>query len=538
MSTDSITHDARNRGVTATDVVGDGALTRRDAALALTAILLLAFGLRLWGLGRASLWSDEAFTYWWTQVPLATLWGPRAALETNPPLYYTVAWAAQHLLGSGEWALRLPSALFGTAGVAVVFFLGALVGGRATGLIAALLTAVAAPHVYYSQDARTYALLSLAGTAAVTGALLFCRTATGFGMRASTWLGLALYASCALIALYSHNTGFLLPLIANLAVIAWWLTASRRPAVLAAWLCTNLVVLAGWSWWLPAVLHQAGGTDSISWLSQPSLHWAFRDFTRLYGLRYLPWPPLAQLLPGCVVLATALLALWLRPGVETTALAAFTFGVPGFLFLLGLAQRPVWIERAFFWPLPLCLTLVAVTGTHLRPKAAAAALFGVVLLIELGDLGLFEARPQKEPYGSVVARIKAAQGPRDALLLVPETPIMSILLYGSRAGLAMPTYSTVPKTQAPRMGMPYDLLSQEPSFPGMPTFLRLDDLRRLTADHDRLWVLYRRRNVVDPQGKVATALRGTGRIVRDDRLPPFLELVLMETRSPPAHASP
>ena len=141
----------------------------RGAAGALAAVMCLALAVRLLDLGQELLWGDEAFTWWWTRQPLAGQWGSNAALEPDPPLFYTIAWLSTELLGNDERALRLPSALLGTLGVGAVFLVGRTAGGTRTGLLAALLTAIAAPHVYYSQEARTYALLSLLGTLAVWG---------------------------------------------------------------------------------------------------------------------------------------------------------------------------------------------------------------------------------------------------------------------------------------------------------------------------------------------------------------------------------
>ena len=54
---------------------------------------------------------------------------------------------ASALLGLGEFAVRLPAALIGTATVYVLYLLGSAVAGRGTGLLAALLLAISPWHV-------------------------------------------------------------------------------------------------------------------------------------------------------------------------------------------------------------------------------------------------------------------------------------------------------------------------------------------------------------------------------------------------------
>jgi hypothetical protein len=82
--------------------------------------------------------------------------------ESTPPLYYALAWLWSRVFGSGEVGLRSLSALAGTASIAVVY-LGAraLPLPRRPGLIAAAIVAVNPVLIWFSQDARAYALVFL-----------------------------------------------------------------------------------------------------------------------------------------------------------------------------------------------------------------------------------------------------------------------------------------------------------------------------------------------------------------------------------------
>jgi 4-amino-4-deoxy-L-arabinose transferase-like glycosyltransferase len=498
-------------------------------AIALASVLVLALVLRLVDLGGESFWNDEAFTWWWIQQPLGDLWGPNAAQETNPPLYYTIAWFGRRLFGDGEAALRLPSVLFGTLGVGAVFLLGRAVGGTPAGFLAALLTAAAAPHIYYSQEARTYALLSLLGTLAVLGLLSFFRHAApaGGARRPGVW-GLALYVLATIGALYAHNTAVLLPLIANIAALGWWLAGPRSLRTAALWLGANLLVLLAWSWWLSRFAGLIDDAPSLEWMSQPSPGWAMRDFVRLYGLRYLLDQKLAQILSGLIVLGLAGLACILRPGVATLTLLGFVLGVPVLLFAIGAIATPVWIERTLFWPLPLGLTLVAVAITQLRRPWARRAAVALVLGIALINFGLYHLGHRKEPYREALATIEGARHSGDALLLVPTTTVMSTTYYAEQRGLVLDTYVVVPGSAKRSMGSPYDTaLLQSPDAP-WPTFLGLDELERIAGEQARVWVLYRRRDNADPQDLVKAALSRFAQLTESMPLPPMLELALYE----------
>ena len=129
----------------------------------LAALTLLAAALRLSTLHLQSFWYDEAFTP--VHVLHPSLWATLRSFvhtENTPPLWYVIAWADSRVLGSGEIALRLPSALAGIATVPVAWAIGReLTGRRVTAIAAAALVAVNPLFVWYSQEARAYALFVL-----------------------------------------------------------------------------------------------------------------------------------------------------------------------------------------------------------------------------------------------------------------------------------------------------------------------------------------------------------------------------------------
>jgi uncharacterized membrane protein len=84
----------------------------------LAAIGLLAAVLRVSTLNLQSFWYDEAFTP--VHVLHPSLWETLRSVvhtENTPPLWYVIAWADARVLGTGEIALRLPSAIAGIATV-------------------------------------------------------------------------------------------------------------------------------------------------------------------------------------------------------------------------------------------------------------------------------------------------------------------------------------------------------------------------------------------------------------------------------------
>jgi len=156
----------------------EGAVTRGEIiaiALLLAAIAVAAF-LRFDQLGAPSYWLDELLGDQLTTHHAATApwWRWITGLEhEHGPLFYAAQLAAR-VTGHDEFAGRLPAALFGLAAIPLVFFAARELGGWAAGIAAAIVLAASPLHVYYSREARPYALLMLL-TAVMLVALLRMR---------------------------------------------------------------------------------------------------------------------------------------------------------------------------------------------------------------------------------------------------------------------------------------------------------------------------------------------------------------------------
>jgi 4-amino-4-deoxy-L-arabinose transferase-like glycosyltransferase len=219
----------------------------------LAALTLLAAALRLSTLDLQSFWYDEAFTP--VHVLHPSLWETLRAVvhsENTPPLWYVIAWADARVLGTGEVALRLPSALAGIAVVPVAWAIGREIEGtpaRRAAIACALLTSVDPLFVWYSQEARAYGLFVLTGALAL---LCFLRAE-----REPTRSRMALFALCGALALLSHY--FAVFLLIPMALWLLWAPRTRR-AALPALGALALVGLA----LLPLISAQGGhGTQWI-----------------------------------------------------------------------------------------------------------------------------------------------------------------------------------------------------------------------------------------------------------------------------------
>jgi hypothetical protein len=197
--------------------------SQRDVTLALLAICAVAAAIRFATLGIQSFDFDEAYTVGIVSGSLGHALHQIPVTESTPPLYYTLAWLWAQVFGVSAFGLRSLSALLGTALVPVAFRIGRRLASERAGLVAALLTAVNPFLVWYSQEARTYALLALLSAVSFWA---FVRALDDPQPR-RLWL----WALASAAAVLSHYfAGYLV------AVEAVWLvfTTRRRSSIVAA----------------------------------------------------------------------------------------------------------------------------------------------------------------------------------------------------------------------------------------------------------------------------------------------------------------
>ncbi len=187
----------------------------------LAVVVLVGAGLRFSTLGHQSYWFDESATVDIVSGDLGHALAAIPETESTPPLYYLVAWSWANLFGTGEAALRSLSALFGTATIIVAFAVGRHVAGGRGGIVTAALIAVNPLLIWYSQEARAYALLVLLAGISL---LFFLRT-----VAAPTRKNLAAWTAASCLTIATHYFGVFI-----VAAQALWLSGLGRGRVVSA----------------------------------------------------------------------------------------------------------------------------------------------------------------------------------------------------------------------------------------------------------------------------------------------------------------
>lgn len=95
----------------------------------------------------------------WSRYRLGFLMFSVTLGDTHPPLQFLISWLARALLGESEWALSLPSVLFGVGAMFLLWRWAVQTHRGVAGLAALGLMTLSVYHVYWSQHPRMYSLL-------------------------------------------------------------------------------------------------------------------------------------------------------------------------------------------------------------------------------------------------------------------------------------------------------------------------------------------------------------------------------------------
>jgi mannosyltransferase len=324
-------------------------------------LLALACLVRAFHLGFQSLWIDELEEGTVARLPLDQLLASvRSSAGDSPLDDFGVRLVTSPFPHPGTIETRLWAFMVGSAAVLIVFLAAKeAFQSRTAGVVAALVLAFMPVAVFYSQEARPYALVMLM---AALNLWLFARA-----LRVGGWAW-AWFCLSVTLAIYTHYYLALL-VIGELVT----LVVLRK-----AWGCVALILggAANLPWAVYAVPHQLGRPHDYATLAPFSVTTLFKAWTDVLS-------PTAE--RGVVLAGLALLAAGLAAAVYGRSPAAF---VAGFACLIAIPFAwSIDVHGSFYFSvrqvmfvLPCLAILVGGASTMIRPREVALLLAAWLLL--------------------------------------------------------------------------------------------------------------------------------------------------------------
>jgi mannosyltransferase len=338
---------------------------------------VVTFGVMLAGISVPSYWRDEAATLAAVKRPFGDMIQMLGNVDAVHGAYYMLMWVVVRLFGTGEFALRLPSAIAMAVAAGFVAALGRRLVSPRAGLAAGVLFAVVPDISLYGQDARSYAMVTAMAT--IASYVLIRALGAWHGHQRRWWIIYAISVALlgilnifGLLLVAAHGVTILLRMIrpepgqSRRALLLRWLAAACAGLLVAS----PLIVL-GW--------RQRG---QLSWLTAPG-YAGLTSVTKLIGPPAMSLTVLAALVAGIVVTVIRAperkLPAWLSslPGLCLPWLI-----LPPAILLIGSAVTPVYNFRYILFCVPAAVLL---GGAGL---AALGRIAGTVALVLVAVLSL------------------------------------------------------------------------------------------------------------------------------------------------------
>ncbi len=385
-------------------------------------VFLSALLLRLAGIGARPFWLDEVFTLQRVSMKPGALVMDSFQNHHMPSYFLLLRPFAD--LAHPEFWLRLPSAVFGAIAVTLVFCITWHIAGRLAACFAALIIGLSPTFLAFSQEARSYTLVTTLILIALYGLVRLAQdpVAAAQPLRSPSvrigWLCFILGTTAALGVLAD---GLLWFITANLIAIVLTFTGTGRGGFMRNMLKADMLILmlVAPLYTLLGIYQAKAFAQTLAWippLNASQLWYSFGSVflmhladTVTFQMVDQPGAVLVWMIDGALALAVAA-AIWrlrIRPAILTVLIISLVF-VPLLLTVVSLWQ-PILLPRYILWsaaPFAIIAGIGAATllnGLGARGQILAVAATGALLLANMLPYYKAETKPRWDIAAQMLA---------------------------------------------------------------------------------------------------------------------------------------
>lgn len=340
-------------------------------------IVVIAIGVRLVGITKASVWHDEGFSAMLAGRDWVGIW-LGSARDVHPPLYYELLHLWTVIFGNSVFAIRSLSMVAGVLIVVLGTFLTKKISTKHTAILAGLILALNPFLVRYSQEARMYGVLGVFLLIALIGVIYMVDNP-------KKWLGYVLYIFGITLGLYTHYFTALVVIAIWLYVAGLLLIKNKNKLLLNyRWWLANIVAVLLFLPWLPNIIAQLTRGQGLGWLPKTSLQtfhdtmWQFFTFTDAHRLTQVVY----WFIPLLVIAATVYV--WIKDDTKykySRLLILFSF-IPMLLAIGASFYRPMFHERYFaFAIIGICIVIAMAVSKLAQTRLWLGSIIALLLIM-------------------------------------------------------------------------------------------------------------------------------------------------------------
>lgn len=409
-------------------------------------LFVLCIGLlaRLLHIERQPFWLDEALTFQRIHLGTGSLIADSYANRHMPSYFLLLQLISQ--FNPADVMLRIPSALFGTLSIGMVFAIARRVGGRSAAIVAGLLMALSPLQVQYGQEARSYTLVTLLITIALWGLVRLAqnpaRASLDFRHRDFDWCSWMSYVFGTIGALDVLGDAAPWLIAANASLFLIWHGLLRReqsPAPRISfrrnWLLSAAIILACCLPFYGAILAASDGRilQNFNWI--PPLSWQTLKVAaksaylmRMAAVVRFSVLPTAVPLLGLLVATLAAVGFWrMRNRLEGRVLLLGFAVLPLLLLAISLIKSMV-LPRYILWSAAPFFVLAGI-GAAALPRRILPVTVTVLMLVCVVNLAPVYRIETKPRWDMTAATLAANVRPGDTVFTGdPNAPTMLAVL--------------------------------------------------------------------------------------------------------------
>jgi mannosyltransferase len=394
-------------------------LKKRNSNIIFAAgFVMLNFILKFIFIDSRDIAMDEPFSIWLSQNYFNAIF---TALKggNDSALYYIFLHFWIKLFGIGAVAVRIPSVIFSSLTAGIIYYTGARFFSRKAGFLAAFIFTFSTMQIYFSHEARVYALFEMLAAWNMMLCLAILKDAEN--RRLYLWLFI-----CDLLLIYSHYLGWMIPAVQVFILML-------MPVRNMIWKPLLIVLLLLLICYIPnfAVLFsRIGAFTGGTWVHKPQFSELYGNINRFLNSRYVT----AMLL---LIAMAGVIFLYIKHKVKEVAemlkqnsywIVMLFFLLPYLLMFVISFRFPMFLDRYILFATPALYLTVALFIELIAVKKWLYFAFASLLLASM--LLFFELNPDNHRRVSELAgKVKEMNKQGSLVLISPEYSCLELAYY-------------------------------------------------------------------------------------------------------------